>query len=163
MFFNLDSREQATVLDSLRSVARQPFVAPETERAAFHLCPGEEEEVRDDIIQIQELSIPHLQVAASILAKSVVLGHYEKSMAEATNRIEPLAAGLRKGIAFGGRSKTLLRHLGEVGAAERAQRAVEEVIAEGKSVTYDLKPTRDDPTAVGTAEMADAIIEKMEV
>ncbi len=57
----------------------------------------------------------------------------------------------------------MLRHLGEVGAAERAQRAVEEVIAEGKSVTYDLKPTRDDPTAVGTAEMADAIIEKMKV
>jgi len=55
----------------------------------------------------------------------------------------------------------MLRHLGEVGAAERVQRAVEEVIAEGKSVTYDLKPTRDDPAAVGTAEMADAIIEKM--
>jgi len=36
------------------------------------------------------------------------------------------------------------------------------VIAEGKSVTYDLKPSRDDPTAVGTSEMADAVIEKME-
>ena len=36
------------------------------------------------------------------------------------------------------------------------------VIAEGKHVTYDLKPTRDDPTAVGTAEYADAIIEKLE-
>jgi isocitrate dehydrogenase (NAD+) len=33
------------------------------------------------------------------------------------------------------------------------------VIAEGKRVTYDLKPTRDDPTAVGTSQYADAIIE----
>jgi isocitrate dehydrogenase (NAD+) len=35
------------------------------------------------------------------------------------------------------------------------------VIAEGSSVTYDMKPSRDDPTAVGTSEVADAIIEKM--
>ena len=38
-----------------------------------------------------------------------------------------------------------------------------EVIREGKSVTYDMKPTRDDPTAVGTSEVADAIIEKLGV
>ena len=36
------------------------------------------------------------------------------------------------------------------------------MIREGKSVTYDMKPTRDDPTAVGTSEVADAIIEKLE-
>ena len=34
--------------------------------------------------------------------------------------------------------------------------------AEGESVTYDMKPTRDDPTAVGTSQVADAIIEKLE-
>ena len=36
-------------------------------------------------------------------------------------------------------------------------------IAEGRAVTYDMKPTRDDPTAVGTSEVADALIERMEV
>jgi len=35
------------------------------------------------------------------------------------------------------------------------------VIAEGKNVTYDLKPDRDDPTAVGTSQMADAVIEEI--
>ena len=35
------------------------------------------------------------------------------------------------------------------------------MIAEGDRVTYDLKPTRDDPTAVGTSEYADAIIERL--
>ena len=56
----------------------------------------------------------------------------------------------------------LLRHLGEREAADRVERAVAAVIAAGKSVTYDLKPTRDDPTAVGTQEMADAIIATMQ-
>ena len=35
------------------------------------------------------------------------------------------------------------------------------MIAEGKDVTYDMKPDRDDPTAVGTREMADAICKKL--
>ena len=55
----------------------------------------------------------------------------------------------------------MLRHLGEFEAAKRIEDAVAAVIAEGKNVTYDLKPTRDDPTAVGTQEMADAIIAAM--
>jgi isocitrate dehydrogenase (NAD+) len=56
----------------------------------------------------------------------------------------------------------MLRHLEETVAADNLERAVSEVIAEGKSVTYDLKPHRDDPTAVGTSQYADAIIEKLE-
>ena len=55
----------------------------------------------------------------------------------------------------------MLRYLGEKSAADRLEAAVAAVLAEGKSVTYDMKPYRDDPTAVGTSEMADAIIEKL--
>ena len=55
----------------------------------------------------------------------------------------------------------MLRHLGEKDAADRIQNAVAAIIAEGKDVTYDMKPARDDPTAVGTQEMADAIIAAM--
>jgi isocitrate dehydrogenase (NAD+) len=57
----------------------------------------------------------------------------------------------------------MLRHLDEHEAADRLESAIAEVIREGKSVTYDMKPTRDDPTAVGTSEVADAIIEKLGV
>jgi isocitrate dehydrogenase (NAD+) len=56
----------------------------------------------------------------------------------------------------------MLRHVGEIEAADNLERAVSETIAEGTSVTYDLKPHRDDPTAVGTSEYADAIIAKLE-
>jgi len=55
----------------------------------------------------------------------------------------------------------MLRHINETEAADKLEKAVAQVIKEGKDVTYDLKPTRDDPTAVGTKEMADAIIKKI--
>jgi isocitrate dehydrogenase (NAD+) len=57
--------------------------------------------------------------------------------------------------------KLMLDHLGERDAAKRLEDAVASVIAEGMSVTYDLKPTRDDPSAVGTSEYADAIIARL--
>jgi isocitrate dehydrogenase (NAD+) len=56
----------------------------------------------------------------------------------------------------------MLRHLDEHDAADRMERAIAEVIRRGEKVTYDLKPTRDDPTAVGTSEFADAVIDVME-
>src|SRR3954449_9269251 len=55
----------------------------------------------------------------------------------------------------------MLDYLGETDAARRLERAVASVIQEGKDVTYDMKPHRDDPTAVGTREMAKAIIKAM--
>jgi isocitrate dehydrogenase (NAD+) len=55
----------------------------------------------------------------------------------------------------------MLDHLGEADAAKKLEGAVARVIEEGKSVTYDMKPQRDDPTAVGTLEMAKAIIRAM--
>jgi len=55
----------------------------------------------------------------------------------------------------------MLRHLGELPAARSVEEAVAEIIAEGKDVTYDLRPDRDRTKAAGTSEMADAIIRKM--
>jgi isocitrate dehydrogenase (NAD+) len=55
----------------------------------------------------------------------------------------------------------MLHHLKETDAAERLERATAAVIAEGTDVTYDMKPQRDDPTAVGTLEMGEAICRKL--
>ncbi len=55
----------------------------------------------------------------------------------------------------------MLRHLGKTAEAEKLEKAVADVIAEGKYVTYDMKSDRDDPTAVSTSEMADAIIRRV--
>ena len=56
----------------------------------------------------------------------------------------------------------MLRHIGEKDAADRLEKAVAAVISAGKDVTYDMKPDRNDPTAVGTQEMADAIARELE-
>ena len=69
------------------------------------------------------------------------------------DRVNPLATIL-SGV-------MMLRHINERAAADRLEAAVAAVVAAGKSVTYDLKADRDDPAAVGTSEMADAIIARI--
>ena len=69
------------------------------------------------------------------------------------NKVNPMA------MMFSG--MLMLRHMGETDAADRLERALADVIREGKSVTYDMKPDRNDPTAVGTSQVADAVIEKL--
>jgi isocitrate dehydrogenase (NAD+) len=70
------------------------------------------------------------------------------------NKVNPMA------MMFSG--VLMLRHLGERAAAYRLESALASVIAEGKFVTYDLKSRPDDPSAVGTSQVADAIIERMQ-
>jgi isocitrate dehydrogenase (NAD+) len=69
------------------------------------------------------------------------------------NRVNPMALML-SGV-------LMLRHLQELAAADALERAIAEVIREGTSVTYDMKVDRNDPTAVGTSQVADAVVEKL--
>jgi isocitrate dehydrogenase (NAD+) len=69
------------------------------------------------------------------------------------NKVNPMALMLAGVL--------MLRHIGEREAGDRLERAIASVVAEGKEVTYDLKADRDDPTAVGTKEFADAVIKRM--
>ncbi|HEX6261314.1 MAG TPA: isocitrate/isopropylmalate family dehydrogenase, partial [Actinomycetota bacterium] len=88
----------------------------------------------------------------------------EAAVFEATHGSAPKYKGMNKvnpmAMMFSG--MLMLRHLEERDAADRLEAALAAVIAEGKSVTYDMKPTRDDPTAVGTSDVADAVIEKLQ-
>ena len=56
----------------------------------------------------------------------------------------------------------MLRHLGETKKADRLENAIAQVIAEGKNVTYDMKPDIPHAQVVGTSQVADAVIEKLE-
>ena len=56
----------------------------------------------------------------------------------------------------------MLEHLGESESAVRLEKAIAHVIRQGRDVTYDMKPDRNDPTAVGTREMGEAIVRAME-
>jgi isocitrate dehydrogenase (NAD+) len=82
---------------------------------------------------------------------------------EATHGSAPKYKGLNKvnptALILSG--MLMLRHLGEAAAADKLEDAVSQVIKEGKDVTYDLKSDRNDPSAVGTREMAAAISAKL--
>jgi isocitrate dehydrogenase (NAD+) len=87
----------------------------------------------------------------------------EVAVFEATHGSAPRYAGLNKAnpmaMMFSG--VLMLRHLQETEAADRLERALAAVIARGESVTYDMKADRNDPSAVGTSEVADAVIAEM--
>ncbi len=68
------------------------------------------------------------------------------------NKVNPMAMMLS--------ATMMLRHLGEVEAGNRLEKAIAEVIAEGNNVTYDLKSDRNQSAAT-TSAVADAVIEKL--
>jgi isocitrate dehydrogenase (NAD+) len=69
------------------------------------------------------------------------------------NKVNPAATILSGAL--------MLKYMGYIAEAEKVQRAIKEVIQEGKDLTYDLKPDRNDPAAAGTSQMAQAIAEKI--
>jgi len=69
------------------------------------------------------------------------------------NKVNPMAMILSGAM--------MLRYLGEIKAADRLEKAIAQVIAEGKNVTYDMKPNIPNAKVVGTSQVADAVIEKL--
>ena len=69
------------------------------------------------------------------------------------NKVNPMAMML-SGV-------LMLRHLKETAAADAVDAAIAGVIRDGRSLTYDMKATRNDPTAVGTSQVADALVERL--
>src|SRR5439155_4063337 len=70
------------------------------------------------------------------------------------NKVNPMAM-MYSGV-------MMLHWISEHEAADRLERALDQAVAEGVDVTYDLKQRRDDPTAKGTSEVADALVRKLQ-
>ena len=69
------------------------------------------------------------------------------------NKVNPMAM-MYSGV-------MMLNWIGEREAASLLERVLDETIAEGVDVTYDLKQRRDDPTAKSTSQVADALVSKL--
>jgi isocitrate dehydrogenase (NAD+) len=97
------------------------------------------------------------------VAPGANIGEGGIAMFEAIHGSAPKYAGLNKvnPMALMLAGALMLRHIGEREAGDRLERAIASVVADGKEVTYDLKADRDDPSAVGTKEFADAVIRRM--
>jgi len=114
VFFDVQAAESMAFLDETAERVLDPFADPEWEEAELHLVEDDNEGIRSGAIAIRAFDLQRTLVIADVLAKSVVLAHYEKSLARHFDRIEPLAARLREGRQAGARGRELLTHLGDV-------------------------------------------------
>jgi required for meiotic nuclear division protein 1 len=100
---------------ALMAKVARPFAAPERDQARLLVDPKAEQHVdAAGNILVRDSSPERLQLVADILAKSLVLAHYETRIADIFDRIEPLAATLREKGRAGASGKILLRQIGDV-------------------------------------------------
>ena len=112
VLFNLAPAAQVSFLNHIKHLIRDPFDAPVTEVVDINVDAGREERVENNVISIQDTCPERLQVVADILAKSMVLDHYEKRVGDVFDRIEPLADGLQQRGRTAYKDVELLRHIG---------------------------------------------------
>jgi uncharacterized Rmd1/YagE family protein len=114
VLFGLDAAEELAFLRLIEPHlgARYPAAERETEEAECQFTQGREERAENGVIWLQDPRMDRLQVVADILAKCVVLSHYETAMAAAFDRIEPLALQLRQHRRRWWKSRELTAHIG---------------------------------------------------
>jgi uncharacterized Rmd1/YagE family protein len=107
--------ETSAFLASITSFVAEPLAVPEQEVAQLVIQADADQHIdAAGNIVLPEPTIGRLQVVADVLAKSLVLAHYEIQIAKAFDLIEPLAATLRNKGRTGARGGELLRHIGNV-------------------------------------------------
>jgi len=91
----------------------QPYAKRETEETRLRVDPTGEDRVEGGEILLHDVSVEALQVIADALAKSVVLGYYEASLAAAFDAVEPFALGLTRQSRPTPKDRDLLRYVGD--------------------------------------------------
>ena len=114
VLFGLDPVEEARFLQDMETFLHQPFAEHETEKVEILATRDAIEGVSSGKILLSEFNLPRLQIVADVLAKSVILAHYESTLAYTFDRIEPLATKLQKGGRFLHQGRQLLQHIGDV-------------------------------------------------
>ena len=113
VLFGVTPVEEMSFLKHLEHLLHRPLPHPETEQIPVVLDGAQPEGLYNEQAHLQRFSLERLQLIADSLAKSVVLAHYEKRVAQVFDRIEPLAEELQNKGRAGHRSRILLRHIGE--------------------------------------------------
>lgn len=113
VLFNLNPLEEVSFLKNLGPFLTDAFAEPETEETAVRADQERDGIVESGIISLSSITLERLQIIATILARSVALAYYEKKVAAAFERIEPLAEELQRKGTFGRQARGLLRHIGD--------------------------------------------------
>ena len=101
------------VLTSIRPLVHGAYERPDTEEVLVQFESSGQDVVAADKITLSDHSVERFQLLAEVLARSVLLARYESEITAAFDRIEPMAAALRRTGRTGRSSRALLRHIGE--------------------------------------------------
>lgn len=111
VMFNIQPLEEVTVLKQLASFVQQHFEKQESE--TLELRTGERELVENGVTTVQAFTVERLQIVADILAKSVVLAHYETRIARVFDAIEPIALAMKQRTFGRDKTATLMQYVGD--------------------------------------------------
>ena len=111
-FMAMTPSEMIAFLSDIKHLITEPIEEPEFDDVKLQIQKQGSEGIHLDTITLNALNLPRLQVIASILAKSVVLGHYEVYLAKHFDRLDPITTRLTAGRGIT-RGCQLLQHIGE--------------------------------------------------
>ena len=115
VLFDVSAEEEAHFLADMRHLVAEPMAVPGREEAHIDVIPGTDEHVdANGTVVLRDVTPERLQVVADVLAKDLVLEHYEIRVAAVFDRIEPLAARLKDRGRHDFRARDLLSQIGEV-------------------------------------------------
>lgn len=112
VLFGLEPLEEVHFLQQLAPLVQAPFAQPESEETTLACSAERTEAIENDTIHLHQFDAERLQLVAEVLAKSIALSHYEKSVATVFGDIEPLAVKLESHGKGGRKSRELLQYIG---------------------------------------------------
>lgn len=113
VLFGLSEQAEQAFIATLKPCIQMPFERVETEAVTIRLTPNGSGKVQDGLILMSALDRPRLQIVADVMAKSVVLAHYELGAAAVFDRIEPYAAELQHQRPVTVKGNQLLKQIGQ--------------------------------------------------
>jgi uncharacterized Rmd1/YagE family protein len=113
VFFNMTDTRITDYIKRINHCINRPYVEPESDQVELFCDPQETEGIFRERIRLHNYDIQRLQIVADVMAKNVVLGHYETALNLHFDQIEPLAARLGTRQTLGKKGNDLLRHIGE--------------------------------------------------
>ena len=115
VFFGVSPAEERRFIDRLMPRVVDPYNPSEIDELRIAIRADADEQMSvDGTLTLRDLSVERAQLVADALAKSIMLAHYETQIASIFDRIEPLAASLRRRGRPGSQGRFLLRHIGNV-------------------------------------------------
>lgn len=113
--FNVGQNEESAFVAQLMPRITDPYAGRESEELRIVLRPDADEQLdQDSTLTLKEATVERMQLIADCLAKSLMLAHYETRIAAIFDRIEPLAAALRRRGRPGREGRLLLSQIGRV-------------------------------------------------